>query len=82
LKPKENVPDEHTEYFEGKKRFKHIVVQGQFKEKMKMSDAWIGEVYEKPMIMPKWVAKLIMPFFQRIAPGLFMDFTSENNHKV
>jgi len=80
----DNVPSSHTEYFEeGRKRLKNIVVQGQFKQTgLKASDVWTGEVYEKPYVMPKLVAKIVVPFFQRLTPGLIMDFTSDGQHKV
>lgn len=75
-----NVPKDHTEYFQGKKRLKHIVIQGQFKERLNMSDVWFGEVYEKPQKIPKFVARIILPFFQKLSPGIIMDLWSEKKH--
>jgi len=81
------VPKSHTEYFEGRKRLMNHVVQGQFKQSgLKMSDVWIGDVYEKPYVMPNFVARFVIPFFQRLSPGLIMDFTASSskndNNKV
>jgi hypothetical protein len=77
-----NVSKDHTEYFQGKKRLKHIVIQGQFKQPLKISDVWFGDVYEKPQRIPKFVARIILPFFQKLSPGIIMDLWSEKNHKV
>lgn len=77
----QNVPKSHTEYFEANKKFKHIVIQGQFKESLKMSDVWFGDVYEKPQILSRVMSKIFIPFIQRLSPGVVMDFRSDV-HKV
>jgi len=78
----DNVPDDHTEYFEGNKKFKNIVIQGQFKEKLKMSDVWFGDVYEKPQIMSRVTSRFFIPFIQRMTTGVVMNFSSDTDHKV
>jgi hypothetical protein len=78
----DNVPDDHTEYFKGNKKFKNIVIQGQFKERLNMSDVWFGDVYEKPQIMSRVTSRLVIPFFQRMVTGVVMNFSSDKDHKV
>lgn len=78
----QNVSQDHADYFQDKKRVKHVVIQGQFKEKLQMSDVWYGDIYEKPQRMSKMVARFVMPFFQKLVPGIMIDFHSKQNHKV
>lgn len=39
----------HNQYFQGKKRFYQVIVQGQFKEELYIKDILIGDYYSKPM---------------------------------
>lgn len=76
-----NVPKDHTEYFKGKQRYKHISIQGRFKKRFKFSDVWYGDVYEKPQNIPRIMSKLIYPIFQYFSPGVVMDFSSKEPNK-
>ncbi len=44
-----------------------------------MSDVWIGDIYEKKMkhTPPPSVGKFISKLFTRLAPGIVIDFVSE-----
>ena len=70
------VPPGHHEYFEGKKRLKQYVIQGRFKERINMSDAYFGDIYEKPLNMSS-IVKIVVPIFKRLVPGVLMDLSSD-----
>jgi len=63
-------------YFQGKRRTKQIVIQGQFKERLSCGDVWFGDLYEKPLNMHN-VAQYAVPLIQRLVPGIVMDILSE-----
>ena len=52
----------HNQYFQGKKRFYQVIVQGQFKEELNMKDILIGDYYSKPMenIPRGWIGSTFM----------------------
>lgn len=56
------------EYFQGRKRMRQFVVQGQFKESIPMSDVYFGDIYNKPLslIPPPFVEKILRKIFHRI----------------
>mmetsp|Transcript_29968 Transcript_29968/g.72389 ORF Transcript_29968/g.72389 Transcript_29968/m.72389 type:complete len:293 (+) Transcript_29968:112-990(+) len=71
----------HTAYFDGKKRFYQMVVQGKFKaDDLTFADLCIGDVYDKPFVgVPKGRAmKLYEKFMETLSPGLIMDMTGDN----
>ncbi len=72
-----NAANCNQDYFNGKKRTKQIVISGQFKERISCGDVWFGDLYEKPLKMHS-VAKIAIPLFQRLVPGIEMDVLSEN----
>jgi hypothetical protein len=67
------------DYFQKRKRLRQYVIQGQFKENILMSDVYLGDFYQKPLglVPPKFLAKSINATFNKIAPGLIMDLTSD-----
>lgn len=70
----------HKTYFEGKKRFYQIVVQGRFKESgLKLSDVYFGDCYEKPFlnVSPGVLMNLLQKFMQAINPGMIFDIASD-----
>lgn len=79
IEPLPEDADGHKEYFEGKKRHYQFIVQGQFKEEIKISDIVLGDYYEKPFVgVPKGaIMKLYQRFMEAISPGVIMDMTSE-----
>jgi len=82
LRPIESHPDDkanHTSYFEGKKRFWQIIIQGQFKQEINMSDLMLGDFYEKPFHgIPKgYIMQLYQKFMEALSPGIIMDMISD-----
>lgn len=82
LRPIESHPDDlkhHAMYFEGKKRFWQLIVQGQFKEELRMSDIKFGDFYEKPLRnLPRGILmKIMQRFIEAISPGVIMDVASD-----
>lgn len=82
LRPNETNPDDkaaHTAYFHKKKRLWQVVVQGQFKEEIDLSDLLLGDFYEKPMVgIPKGsIMKVYQKFMEAISPGIVMDMISD-----
>ena len=80
---KSEDPHSHQEYFRGRKRLMQTVVQGYFKKPVKMSEVYVGSVFQKPFPKgppPSWV-KIMDAVIRRIAPGLILDLAS-NQPKV
>ncbi|KAL9190662.1 hypothetical protein ACHAXT_000368 [Thalassiosira profunda] len=67
-------------YFDGKKRFYQLVVQGQFKEdSLTFADIVLGDVYQRRL---KYVphgrtGRLVKRFVEAISPGIIFDIFSE-----
>ncbi len=55
-------------YFQGRKRMRQFVVQGQFKESIRMSDVYFGDIYNKPLSLkpPHFIEKILRKVFLRI----------------
>lgn len=74
-------PDDknHAAYFDGAKRFYQVILQGQFKEELCMSDLFFGDHYEKPFKgIPKGlIMKSYQKFMQVLSPGIIMDMISD-----
>jgi len=71
----------HAAYFDSKKRFYQMVVQGKFKaDDLTFADVCIGGVYDEPFVgVPKGrVMKLYEKFMETLSPGLIMDMTGNN----
>lgn len=71
----------HSAYFDGKKRFYQMVVQGRFKvDDLTFADLCFGDVYDKPFVgVPKGrIMKIYEKFMETLAPGLIMDMTSDH----
>lgn len=67
------------DYFKNRKRTRQYTIQGEFKEPMKMSDIYIGDFYKKPLglVPPPRIEKVLKSSFNRIAPGLIMNLSSD-----
>ncbi|CAB9496872.1 expressed unknown protein [Seminavis robusta] len=67
-----------------KKRLMQTVVQGRFKQKAKMSDVFVGSVFNRPLAQkpPAFVAKLMDKAMKRMAPGIIMDLVSDQPRVV
>lgn len=76
---------EHAAYFEGKKRFYQLVIQGQFKaEDLTFADLVMGDVYERPLQnlltgRPYRLAKMCIEY---LAPGILFDIGHATQPKV
>lgn len=71
-------PGRNEAYFSGKKRLKQVVVQGQFKENIKVSDVFFGNVYDRTLkpAPPPSLSRMINAFMSRLVPGLILDLGS------
>lgn len=69
-------------YFKATKQCiqRQVVIQGQFKERMKMSDVWMGDLYEKKLNLspPPRIAKFMSKIFNRLAPGIVLDLATSH----
>jgi hypothetical protein len=74
-----SIGDDMKNYFKGKRRLRQYVVQGQFKKSINMSELYYGDFYEKPLrlVPPPIIEKTLKAVFNRIAPGIIMELTSE-----
>ncbi len=72
-----NVSESHSSYFNGRRRMKQFIVQGRFKEALKMSEVYFGDIYGKPLNMSS-VAQFVIPLLQRVIPGVVIDLSSAN----
>ncbi len=72
-----NVPKDHSSYFNGRRRLKQFIVQGTFKEALKMSDVHFGDIYGKPLKMSS-VVHFVVPLLRKVIPGVVMDLSSDN----
>ncbi len=74
-----NIDKESQPYFQNHKRLRQYVIQGQFKEKIKMSDIFLGDFYQRrfAIVPPPFVDKIMSSFFRRLAPGIIMDLNSD-----
>ncbi|KAL7578682.1 hypothetical protein ACA910_009820 [Epithemia clementina (nom. ined.)] len=68
----------HVFYFNSRKRLIQIVIQGQFKRRLKMSELYIGGIFEQPLAYPPppSFSKIIEAIFRRVAPGVIFDLGS------
>jgi len=71
-------PERNKTYFSGKKRFKQITVQGVFKENVRVSDIFYGDVYDRPLnpAPPPRLGQMIKVVMSRLVPGLIIDLAS------
>lgn len=77
---KSEDPTSRQAYFDASKYKlqRQIVIQGQFKHMTKMSDVWMGDIYERKLKFtpPPRFAKYVSKFFALLAPGIIIDFVS------
>lgn len=78
---KSEEPTSRKAYFDASKIKLHrqIVIQGQFKQAIKMSNVWTGDIYERKLKMapPPRFAQYVSKFFTLLAPGIIIDFASK-----
>lgn len=71
----------HNAYFNSSqyKVQRQIVLQGQFKERLKMSEMYIGDIFDRKWSFspPPSVGKMVNKIFTRLAPGLVIDVATE-----
>ena len=77
-------PQSQQDYFRDRKRVLQTVVQGQFKKNISMSDLYVGTVFRQPVKYPPppLFMRILRGMFQRIAPGVILDFTSNKPRVV
>ena len=73
-----DVPS-HENYFKGRKRLMQTVLQGQFKKPTKMSDVYVGSIFDKPLAQapPPTLTRIMDAIIRRVAPGVVLDLASE-----
>jgi len=74
-------PDESKAYFDAHDHFnfqRQFVIQGQFKHRTKMSEVWVGDIFDKKFKLapPPRLGKFMSNLFTRMAPGIMIDFAS------
>jgi hypothetical protein len=76
--PTNDATGSHQAYFRGRKRVMETVVQGQFKQTLKMSDVYFGSVFSQPLAFPPPLSmqRVLNSVFKRIAPSVILDLTS------
>ncbi|KAL3894174.1 MAG: hypothetical protein SGARI_007821, partial [Bacillariaceae sp.] len=72
----------HQDYFENRKRFYQVVVQGQFlRDDITFRDLYIGARYDKPFDgipgRKSGIVKKIQAFVQRMTPGMLFDIAAD-----
>ena len=77
-------PQSQQDYFRDRKRVLQTVVQGQFKKSIPMSDLYVGTVFRQPMKYPPppLIMRILRGMFQRIAPGVILEFHSRQPRVV
>lgn len=72
-------PFSHNMYFEGRKRLTQCVVQGKFKEEIKMSDVYCSNEYQRKLALvpPPTLMKIMRIMFQKMLPGVVVDLCSD-----
>ena len=83
---KSDDPDSSHAYFNHgtqNKIHRQVVIQGQFKRPLKMSELWFGDIYDKKMSLssPPRMARLMSKLFNRLIPGIILDLSS-NRPKI
>lgn len=78
---KSDDPVSSKAYFDSTKLklMRQLVIQGQFKRKTKMSEVWIGDIYDKKFKLspPPTIARFIARLFSQLAPGVIIDMVSD-----
>jgi len=78
-----NTDDEkgHMAYFNSSKYKvqRQIVIQGQFKRRLKMSEMYMGDIFDKRWVLspPPRLGRMVSNIFTRLAPGLIIDIAVE-----
>lgn len=74
-----NNPTHDKAYFQGRKRQSQFIIQGQFKQPIKVSDVVTGREFEKPLKVapPPFVSRIIRKVLGRVAPSVELDLSSE-----
>mmetsp|Transcript_12390 Transcript_12390/g.19058 ORF Transcript_12390/g.19058 Transcript_12390/m.19058 type:complete len:484 (+) Transcript_12390:33-1484(+) len=71
----------HNAYFNSSqyKVQRQIVIQGQFKERLKMSEMYMGDIFDRKWSLspPPSVGRMVNKIFTRLAPGLVIDVATE-----
>jgi len=65
-------PSSDKKYFQGRKRKNQILVQGKFKQEIKITDAISGTEFKEPFATqpPMFLQKIFHKLFRRISPSL------------
>lgn len=75
----DNVEKSNIYFSKDRKRMLQIVVQGRFKEALKMSNVYFGDIYNKPLdTMPHpSIVSVVKKVFEYLVPGVMIDLSSK-----
>ena len=75
----DNMEKSNSYFSHDRKRILQIVVQGRFKEVLKMSDVYFGDIYKEPLsTMPHpSIVSLVKKLFKVLVPGVMVDLSSK-----
>ncbi|KAL7526548.1 hypothetical protein ACHAXR_001535 [Thalassiosira sp. AJA248-18] len=85
VKPHDEDSDKSAAYFDGKKRFYQLVIQGKFKDgNLTFSDVVVGDVYERQLkgVPHGKLGRLMKRFVESISPGIIFDIFDDKQPKV
>lgn len=68
-------PDGDSAYFDGRRRKFQGIVQGRFKEELKVSDVLTGHEFVRPLkrLPPAWILRTSTSLIRKLAPGAEID---------
>lgn len=87
VKPRDVQDDieNHTAFFDGKKRFYQLVIQGQFKvDNLTFADVVCGAVYERQLkgVPHGIMGKLLKRLIEAASPGMIFDIFDDKQPKI
>jgi hypothetical protein len=79
---KSDAPDDDAKYFSGRKRIFQSIVQGRFKEEVKVSDVMTGHEFARPLknLPHPIILKTATNLLSRISPGMDIAVHTDQPH--
>lgn len=79
---KSDAPDDDEKYFSGRKRIFQSIVQGRFKEEVKVSDVMTGHEFARPLknLPHSIILKTATNILSRISPGMDIAVHTDQPH--
>jgi len=78
------LPCNETEtYFRGKRRRESIIIQGNFKERIPMSECLTGLEFHQPVHLPvPWIISAVISLIKRLAGNLYWHLADEDDSRT